>query len=578
MSVIRRISEDARFRPFMTTHFDAEGYISSVIKEGRSEEVFADLETCIAEVNEEIKGYISLHKHDLMSGMQDVAVLATRYQALQSLSSRVRASVDRLKKETIGTHDLVESRTMELENIHTTGIILRQLRQFAHALGQLEHYVNDSSNVANNKKDIRQYTSAAKILHELEQLISITELQSIDIVAEHAASIRTFGKQLREASKERLLAGLKDRNQAVVADCLQIFFNLNSLPEIVLLAIDTAVRSTSDVSGASIDLDMLVSISNELAAPDLTSEKSSPTRVGMRSSSSSSALSAPPSSGRKGSQDTSTTARQTSQLRVAMRELSHLWSSKLFEQALQIHVLQRVVAKKEDPSTHVRFVDVLRSSDCGGLASSLSSGNLMDLFYSRLVVSLQDVVNEKIKSFPLAAARVYPSLRKAAADVTYELKTMAEKHSGSVEDVIMSIFSGADSSVDKTGSRRSNTCFGSLSWTLEDSTIGQLSNLVTNYRVDDNTQRRNHHSLSYSCYQFPGCDDMSQASAVKALLTDWPGIGGHTTLNNPENASNGQEKAEESGPADIAGAVLTQSLQVPCISVHIVSFSLTSFM
>ena len=71
MSAIRRISEDARFRPFLTSHFDAEGYIRcaiiiilvcnfkpncvmfnirSVIKDGKSEEVFMDLETCIAEV------------------------------------------------------------------------------------------------------------------------------------------------------------------------------------------------------------------------------------------------------------------------------------------------------------------------------------------------------------------------------------------------------------------------------------------------------------------------------------------------------------------------------------------------
>jgi hypothetical protein len=45
----------------------------------------------------------------------------------------------------IETHNLVQNRTNELERIHTTGIILRQLRQFAHALGQLEHYVNDDS-------------------------------------------------------------------------------------------------------------------------------------------------------------------------------------------------------------------------------------------------------------------------------------------------------------------------------------------------------------------------------------------------------------------------------------------------
>lgn len=548
MSAFRRISEDARFRPFLTTHFDAEGFIRGVIKDGKSEEVFVDLEACIAEVNEEIKSYISAHKHDLMSGMQDVAVLAARYQTLQSLSSRVRASVDRLKKETVDTHRLVQSRTIELERIHTTGIILRQLRQFAHALAQLEHYVNDGSDMGTDGKDIRQYTSAAKTLYELEQLIVVPELQAVEMVTGHAASIRTFGTQLRQASKERLLVGLRDRNQAVVADCLQIFFNLHSLPEIVLLAVDNAVRATADVSCASIDLDIMVSIAPDLGAAEVVSDK---------------LLVTPASSGKKGVLDAASASRQASQLRVAMRELSHLWSSKLFEQALQIHVLQRVIAKKEDPSTHMRFVEVLRSSDTLGESSDLTSGNLIDLFYNRLVVSLQDVISEKIKRYPLAAARVYPSLRKAAADVSSELKAMASKHSGSVEDVMLSIFSGYEgSSCVEMGSIRANNCFGSLSWSLEDSTLGQLSTVphLPGALTGGALSQRHHHAgpapVGYSCMQFRATDDAHEGAALGALLESWPGLGSQSGLHSHDGS--GARGTEE---RDVSGAILTHSMQ-----------------
>lgn len=556
MSAIRRISEDARFRPFLTSHFDAEGYIRSVIKDGKSEEVFADLETCIAEVNEEIKGYISVHKHDLMSGMQDVAVLAARYQTLQSLSSRVRACVDRLKKETLDTHSLVQRRTTELERIHTTGIILRQLRQFAHALAQLEHYVNGGAGEVKDNKDIRQYTSAAKTLHELEQLIKVPQLQAVHMVVQHAPSIRTFGEQLREASKERLLVALRDRNQAVVADCLQIFFNLQSLPEIVVLAVDNAVRATSDISSASIDLEIMVSIAPDLSIAGLASEKGAVTP--MRGSV---AAAAPPSSGKKGPMDPSALARQASQLRVAMRELSHLWSTKLFEQALQIHVLQRVIAKKEDPSTHVRFIEVLRSSDALGQASDLSSGNLLELFYTRLVVSLQDVISEKIKHYPIAAARVYPSLRKAAADVAAELKTMASKHSGSVEDVMLSIFSGADGATGSdVGAQRANSCFGSLSWTLQDSTLGQLPatcRLPGGNWSESAPQKIRLAGMSgpaYSCVHFPGADDVHEGGALGALLEDWPGLASAGSAAAPED--------RQGLHGDTSGAVLTHAMQV----------------
>jgi hypothetical protein len=119
-------------------------------------------------------------------------------------------------------HSLVLNRTTELERIHATGIILRQLRQFAHSLAQLEHYVNDQSIGQRDGKDIRHYNSAAKTLHELEQLIEIPQLQQVQLVVDHTSSIRAFGKQLREAAKDRLLVALRDRNQATVADCLQV--------------------------------------------------------------------------------------------------------------------------------------------------------------------------------------------------------------------------------------------------------------------------------------------------------------------------------------------------------------------
>lgn len=61
---MRKMSEDPRTRPFLSSLFDAQSYIRSVVKEGRSEETFASIVSCIEDINVEIKGYISLHKVD----------------------------------------------------------------------------------------------------------------------------------------------------------------------------------------------------------------------------------------------------------------------------------------------------------------------------------------------------------------------------------------------------------------------------------------------------------------------------------------------------------------------------------
>jgi hypothetical protein len=47
---IRRASEDHRYRAFLSSHFDAQSYVVSIIKEGKSEEYFTQIGSCIKEV------------------------------------------------------------------------------------------------------------------------------------------------------------------------------------------------------------------------------------------------------------------------------------------------------------------------------------------------------------------------------------------------------------------------------------------------------------------------------------------------------------------------------------------------
>jgi len=59
---MRKISEDPRSRPFLSSLFDSQSYIRAVVKEGRSEETFSTIVSCIEDINVEIKSYISQHK------------------------------------------------------------------------------------------------------------------------------------------------------------------------------------------------------------------------------------------------------------------------------------------------------------------------------------------------------------------------------------------------------------------------------------------------------------------------------------------------------------------------------------
>jgi len=183
------------------------------------------------------------------------------------------------------------------------------------------------------------------------------------------------------------------------------------------------------------------------------------------------------------------------QVRNAIREVAHEWTSLVHEMALQIHVLQRVVAKKEDPSTHEKFTAVLQRLGTGANCNSnnaphsqqhqqqttnslLSRGLLLELFWHRLADSLQEVATEKVRAHSAASTRAYPYIRRAAVDMLQNLRSWTEAEGGAAqpggggalrllagEDDGFGDESGGDGAEDAGGA-----CgmFGSLMWSQND--------------------------------------------------------------------------------------------------------------
>lgn len=67
----------------------------------------------------------------------------------------------------------------------------------------------------------------------------------------------SLGEELRHSAQDRLFESLKDRSQASIAACLQIFFHLQSLPQVLLLAIDLVVKTCCDEAFKLLNLDQL---------------------------------------------------------------------------------------------------------------------------------------------------------------------------------------------------------------------------------------------------------------------------------------------------------------------------------
>lgn len=134
------------------------------------------------------------------------------------------------------SYSLVNTKTFALEQIHSTSILLYQIKQFLYAKKQLDQYINNSE-----EKDLRNLSNAAKLISELENLSTNPKLLEIQMISKSITSIKLFGQSLRLLAQDRLLEAIKDKNQAAIANSLQVFYNLDSLPEITLMVIDNMV-------------------------------------------------------------------------------------------------------------------------------------------------------------------------------------------------------------------------------------------------------------------------------------------------------------------------------------------------
>lgn len=414
-----------------------------------------------------------------MAGMNDVAFLAERYALLYSKSQSLKKGIETLKNEALDSYKVVNSRILELERIHFAGILLRQLRQFTHAKTQLDHHLkstnNDISlNYGSGMIDIRHLATAAKMISDLEALINIPHLLEIDIVAKEADKIRNLREQVWHKAHELMLSSLKQCNQAVISASLQVFFNLNLLPEILIVLIDTTVKNALSSSNELIDLKNLIK-----SHPDLDQSKSSSSNLISKGQVKDSNLPV------------------SSQLRVMMREISHQWSSQIMEYAIQIQLLQKVIKKNENPMNNILKV-MMKAHP------SMVDGSLLNLFWDRFASSLQDLLTTKLKASPMAATRIYPSLRKGVVEIKDSFSTTNKDNNDLNFLDIREISDNGDNDMYKDG------MYGSVYYKLQDQDyFSGLSSLAIGCRHINNKNSRREKILksNYSDlitkYQFP---------------------------------------------------------------------------
>ncbi|GLC41103.1 hypothetical protein PLESTM_001156100 [Pleodorina starrii] len=316
-----------RFAPFLPDNFNVAEFTSKVLggshttASAQSEQLrdgVHQLETALSDEvvarNKELLNHVR-RMLDAENSVRDVVL------SVESLQSAVR----RIRAEVVGPYEQIKHKTQQLRNIHATVDILRHV---IHRL-KLAQKLRAQLAVPAAQVDLAK---AAKLITDIRAVDAEVDLSRIDAVAADAEFLESARKSVQEQAEAALIEGVESLSQARVGSALQVIFNLNELQQAVsgllsrhLHDIEKALRNALD--------------SRHLAAQAAAGAAAAPGAAGALGTGAG-GQAAP------GAQD---------RMWQALRDvLEHISSS-----TVAVWHLQRVVAKKRDPLSHVCFLDVL---------------------------------------------------------------------------------------------------------------------------------------------------------------------------------------------------------------------------
>ncbi|GAB4821834.1 hypothetical protein N2152v2_008880 [Parachlorella kessleri] len=352
------VHSDPRFRPFLDASFDAASFASRALAEAhtspqaQTEQLHQGIQLLDSQLRQEVtsrQGELIRQASRLQDTEASLQRIALSVRSLQSVAARVRAEVAEPYRQI-----LVKS--VQLRNLQRTVDLLR------HAIHRIKLVQKLRTQMAMENAGILEVAKAARLLSDIATLDAEVDLTGLDVVDTDADFVAQAASQVRAQAEAALQAGLSSLSQADVGSALQVLFNLGQLKEAIATRVDATVAGLERSLAAALD-------PRKLTAAGGASGKAVP----------GGATSAPGS---------------------AAKDL--LWDrlggvcDALHRSALEVWHLQRVLAKKRDPLSHVLLLDVVAPPEGGevglqgeGGEEGAGEGDLpLDVFWSRACQAL----------------------------------------------------------------------------------------------------------------------------------------------------------------------------------------------
>ena len=226
--------------------FDVEKHASNLVQQGVDISKYVNnLTEAEKSLDEQLEDHVSSHYNDLLSQATSVERLETHLSSVSGQSENLATSLSRLTSKIDEPYESMKTQTVTLLRLQKTCDILRKIIRILQLSKKLQVQL---------KGDASEITKAAASLSELMELWQPEdELNGIELIEQDQRTILHAKNEVERSADSMLWAGMESKSQNQIGIALQVFFNLNMLPEKVSYVETTLMKQLKVKALESLD-------------------------------------------------------------------------------------------------------------------------------------------------------------------------------------------------------------------------------------------------------------------------------------------------------------------------------------
>uniref|UniRef100_A0A3Q2HYN3 Conserved oligomeric Golgi complex subunit 5 n=1 Tax=Equus caballus TaxID=9796 RepID=A0A3Q2HYN3_HORSE len=316
-ATVRELLQDECYSAFLNEDFDVKTYTSQSIHQAVIAEQLAKLAQGISQLDKELHLQVVARHEDLLAQATGIESLEGVLQLMQTRIGALQGALDRMKAKIVEPYNKIVARTAQLARLQVACDLLRRIIRILYLSKRLQGQLQGGS---------REITKAAQSLNELDYLSQGRDLSGIEVIENDLLFIARARLEVENQAKRLLEQGVETQNPTQVGTALQVFHNLGTLKDTITSVVDGYRAALEENISSALDIKVLTQ-------PSQSAVRGGPGR------------------------STMPTPGNTAAFRAS------LWTNmeKLVDHICtvcgQVQHLQKILAKKRDPVSHICFIE-----------------------------------------------------------------------------------------------------------------------------------------------------------------------------------------------------------------------------